>query len=82
MDTFTHPGAANTNRLDPPERDRMLYRHGEWTTAGCSTSSSAKNDFPPKTLTAISAIFHEARLEVMKPGQLYETVDGDPAQKS
>ena len=66
------------------ERDRnALIVTGEWDDRWMLYEQLRKvNDFPPKTLTAIQRIFHEARLEVMKPGQLYETVDGDPAPKS
>lgn len=65
------------------ERDRnALIVTGEWDDRWMLYEQLRKvNDFPPKTLTAIQRIFHEARVEVMKPGQLYENIDGDPVPK-
>ena len=65
------------------ERDRnALIVTGEWDDRWMLYEQLRKvNDFPPKSLSAIQRIFHEARLEVMKTGQLYETGDGDPAPK-
>lgn len=65
------------------ERDRnALIVTGEWDDRWMLYEQLRKvNDFPPKTLTAIQRIFHQARVQVMKPGQLYENVDGDPVPK-
>ncbi len=38
-----------------------------------------ESGLPSRTLSAVEAIFLEARLEFMKPGQKYEGVDGEPA---
>jgi hypothetical protein len=37
------------------------------------------NNWPPRALGAVQRIFFEARLQVMSPGQPYETVDGATA---
>ena len=65
------------------ERDRnALIVTGEWDDRWMLYEQLRKvNDFPPKALTAIQRIFHEARVEVMKPGQLYENIDGEPVPK-
>ena len=65
------------------ERDRnALIVTGEWDDRWMLYEQLLKvNRFPQKSLSAIQRIFHEARLEAMKTGQLYETVAGDPAPK-
>ncbi len=65
------------------ERDRnALIVTGEWDDRWMLYEQLCKvNKFPPKTLTAVQRIFHEARLEVMKTGQLYESLDGEAVAK-
>ncbi|MFO7976000.1 MAG: hypothetical protein R6V12_15355 [Candidatus Hydrogenedentota bacterium] len=65
------------------ERDRnALIVTGEWDDRWMLYEQLRKvNDFPPKSLTAIQHIFHEARVEVMETGQLYENIDGEPVPK-
>ncbi len=62
------------------ERDRnALIVTGEWDDRWMMYENLRKvNGFSPRTLTAIQRIFHEARTEVMRPGQLYENAEGDP----
>jgi hypothetical protein len=65
------------------ERDRnALIVTGEWDDRWMLYEQLRKvNNFPPKTLTAIQRIFHEARAEAMKTGQLFENEEGDPVPK-
>ncbi|MFP4499595.1 MAG: hypothetical protein ACLFTT_01220 [Candidatus Hydrogenedentota bacterium] len=39
------------------------------------------NGYPPKSLSAIQAIFFETRKDLLDPGQLYENEAGDPITK-
>ncbi|MCX8065434.1 MAG: DUF1318 domain-containing protein [Candidatus Hydrogenedentes bacterium] len=39
------------------------------------------NNYPSKSLSAIKDAFYKARVEILEPGQKYQTVDGDIVSK-